>query len=35
MKPTDEFAHGLNERLPTAVFDPGVIWWESLLKELG
>lgn len=35
MKPTDEFAHGLNERIPTAVFDPGVVWWESLIKALG
>jgi acetylornithine deacetylase/succinyl-diaminopimelate desuccinylase-like protein len=35
MKPSDEFAHGLNERLPTAVFDPGVTWWESLIKALG
>jgi acetylornithine deacetylase/succinyl-diaminopimelate desuccinylase-like protein len=35
MKPSDEFAHGLNERLPTAVFDPGVVWWESLIKTLG
>lgn len=35
MKPSDEFAHGLNERLPVASFDPGVAWWENLLKTLG
>jgi acetylornithine deacetylase/succinyl-diaminopimelate desuccinylase-like protein len=34
MRPADEFAHGLNERLPTAVFDPGIMWWEGLLREL-
>jgi carboxypeptidase PM20D1 len=35
MKPGDMFAHGLNERLPVATIDPGVVWWESLLKTLG
>ena len=35
MKASDEFAHGLNERLPTSAFDPGIAWWESLLKTLG
>jgi acetylornithine deacetylase/succinyl-diaminopimelate desuccinylase-like protein len=35
MKPSDEFAHGLNERLPVSAFDPGIAWWESLLKALG
>ncbi|WP_082448521.1 MULTISPECIES: M20/M25/M40 family metallo-hydrolase [unclassified Sphingomonas] len=34
MKPSDEFAHGLNERLPVASFDAGVAWWESLLRAL-
>ncbi|MEP9402405.1 M20/M25/M40 family metallo-hydrolase [Sphingomonas silueang] len=34
MKPSDEFAHGLNERLPVAAFDAGVAWWEALLKAL-
>lgn len=35
MKPSDSFAHGLNERVPVATFDPGVVWWETLLKTLG
>lgn len=35
MKPSDMLAHGLNERLPVATIDPGVVWWESLLKTLG
>ncbi|WP_082468181.1 MULTISPECIES: M20/M25/M40 family metallo-hydrolase [unclassified Sphingomonas] len=35
MKPSDSFAHGLNERVPVATFDPGVAWWESLLNTLG
>lgn len=35
MKPGDIFAHGLNERVPVATFDPGILWWEGLLKALG
>ncbi|MES2753870.1 MAG: M20/M25/M40 family metallo-hydrolase [Pseudomonadota bacterium] len=35
MKPGDIFAHGLNERVPVATLDPGVAWWESLLRSLG
>ncbi|WP_294327090.1 M20/M25/M40 family metallo-hydrolase [uncultured Sphingomonas sp.] len=35
MKASDSFAHGLNERVPVATFDPGVLWWETLLKTLG
>lgn len=35
MKPSDSFAHGLNERVPVATFDPGITWWETLLKTLG
>jgi carboxypeptidase PM20D1 len=35
MKPGDIFAHGLNERVPVATIDPGIIWWEGLLKTLG
>lgn len=35
MKPGDSFAHGLNERVPVATFDPGIAWWETLLKTLG
>lgn len=34
MKPEDEFAHGLNERLPLATLDPGAAQWEALLKAL-
>lgn len=34
LKPSDEFAHGLNERLPVATIDPGIAWWESILKAL-
>lgn len=34
MKPGEIFAHGLNERVPVATFDPGVAWWENLLKAL-
>ncbi|WP_340689055.1 M20/M25/M40 family metallo-hydrolase [Sphingomonas liriopis] len=35
MKPGEIFAHGLNERVPVATFDPGIAWWEGLLKALG
>jgi len=35
MKPGEIFAHGLNERVPVATIDPGVVWWEELLKTLG
>ena len=35
MKPGEIFAHGLNERVPIATIDPGVLWWEDLLKTLG
>ncbi|MBT0669912.1 M20/M25/M40 family metallo-hydrolase [Novosphingobium profundi] len=34
MAPGDEFAHGLNERLPLATIDPGVKQWETLLRTL-
>ena len=34
IKPTDEFSHGLNERLPVATIAPGMAQWESLLKTL-
>ena len=34
MKPEDEYAHGLNERLPLATLDPGVAQWEALLKAI-
>jgi acetylornithine deacetylase/succinyl-diaminopimelate desuccinylase-like protein len=35
MKPGEIFAHGLNERVPVSTIDPGVGWWEGLLKTLG
>jgi len=34
MRPEDEFAHGLNERLPVATLDPGVKQWETLLTTI-
>ena len=34
MKPEDEFAHGLNERIPVATLDPGVKQWVSVLTTL-
>lgn len=34
LKSEDEFAHGLNERLPVATIAPGIIHWETLLKTL-
>jgi carboxypeptidase PM20D1 len=34
IRPEDEFAHGLNERLPLATLDPGVRQWETLLKTI-
>ena len=30
----DEFAHGLNERLPLATIDPGVAQLQSMMREL-
>lgn len=30
----DDFAHGLNERLPLATLDAGVKQWETMLREL-
>jgi acetylornithine deacetylase/succinyl-diaminopimelate desuccinylase-like protein len=34
MKPTDEFAHGLNERVPVAAFYAGLNHWYVLLTSL-
>ena len=34
LKASDDFAHGLNERLPLATIDPGVKQWESVLRSL-
>lgn len=34
MKPSDDFAHGLDERLPVATLAPGVRQWDALLRDL-
>ena len=34
MNPNDMFAHGLNERLPTASFYGGLDHWSIILREL-
>lgn len=34
LKPSDNFAHGLNERLPVDTLAPGMVQWESLLKTM-
>lgn len=34
MKPSDDFAHGLNERLPVDTLAPGVRQWDALLRDL-
>jgi acetylornithine deacetylase/succinyl-diaminopimelate desuccinylase-like protein len=34
IKPSDDFAHGLNERVPLATLDPGVRHWETLLRSI-
>jgi acetylornithine deacetylase/succinyl-diaminopimelate desuccinylase-like protein len=34
MKPTDDFSHGLNERVPVAAIDVALTHWEILLREL-
>ncbi len=34
MHPKDNFAHGLNERVPVATIDGALIQWRSLLKQL-
>jgi acetylornithine deacetylase/succinyl-diaminopimelate desuccinylase-like protein len=34
MDTDDDYAHGLNERLPLATLDPGVQQWTTLLKAL-
>lgn len=34
MKPSDDFAHGLNERAPIASIDGALFQWESVLKDL-
>lgn len=34
MSPADDYAHGLNERLPVATIAPGMIQWESLIRTM-
>ncbi len=34
MKKSDDFAHGLDERMPVAAIDGAVAHWESLVREL-
>jgi acetylornithine deacetylase/succinyl-diaminopimelate desuccinylase-like protein len=34
MKSSDDFAHGLNERVPVATIDGALFQWESVLKDL-
>lgn len=34
LKPQDDFAHGLNERLPLATIDPGVRQWKTMLRAI-
>jgi len=34
MRPQDNFAHGLNERVPVATIDGAVIQWRSLVRDL-
>ena len=34
MKSSDDFAHGLNERVPLATIDGALFQWESVLKDL-
>ena len=34
MKSSDDFAHGLNERVPVATIDGALAQWESILKDL-
>jgi carboxypeptidase PM20D1 len=34
IKPADDFAHGLNERIPLDAIEPAVAFWESLVRDL-
>jgi len=34
MKASDDFAHGLNERVPVATIDGALAQWESILRDL-
>ena len=35
IRPEDEFAHGLNERVPVRSFYEGLDHWYGILKRLG
>jgi hypothetical protein len=35
MSPRDNYAHGLNERVPVATIDGALVQWRSLLRDLG
>ncbi len=34
LKPSDDFAHGLNERIPVAAFDADLTHWYVLIRQL-
>lgn len=34
MKPTDGYAHGLNERVPVAAIAPALVHWDRLIRTL-
>jgi carboxypeptidase PM20D1 len=34
IRPADDFAHGLNERVPLDSIEPAVAFWESLVRDL-
>jgi acetylornithine deacetylase/succinyl-diaminopimelate desuccinylase-like protein len=34
LRPEDDFAHGLDERLPLSTIEPGLLLWHSLITEL-
>jgi acetylornithine deacetylase/succinyl-diaminopimelate desuccinylase-like protein len=34
MKPSDDFTHGLNERVPVAAIDTALTHWDTLLRTL-
>jgi acetylornithine deacetylase/succinyl-diaminopimelate desuccinylase-like protein len=34
MHPNDNFAHGLNERVPVATIDGAILQWRSMLRDL-
>jgi len=34
LKPKDDFAHGLNERIPVAAFDADLVHWSVLVRAL-